>query len=194
MPALLLLSPGSAEILSALVTEIMAAKFVNLVEFFELKIGLKIEMVGFIDGGMNGDGRIIGFQLRNIRPQQEFLVGKGRDSNTGMMDAEPFGAEFPFAIKKVHVANRNGQVDRAGQPGTMHKRFDGNSEEKNTFHGSEKKIKPWHLAQCLSSQESQYQNISRYQQQAGEVNFAGVGLPEMREGMNNNQPCGHNMQ
>jgi hypothetical protein len=55
--------------------QVMPAKFVNLIEFFELKIFEEVEMVGFIERGIDRNVIILSVDMRNMGPDKKFAFG-----------------------------------------------------------------------------------------------------------------------
>ncbi len=63
----------------------MPAKFVNLIEFFELKITAELEAYLCAIRGHDLNGIVTRLQLIDIRPQKKFAIGQSRDRNAGMV-------------------------------------------------------------------------------------------------------------
>ena len=78
----------------------MSAKFVNLIEFFECKIFLKVKLVRFPGGSVDGNAVVPGIYAVNMGPQKKFTVRQGRYGDAGMMDGYHFfRADLFLAVK-----------------------------------------------------------------------------------------------
>jgi len=161
----------------------MSAKFVNLIEFFECKIFTQVKTIGSL-GSADGDMVVARIDLIDVRPDKELAVRKCRHRNARMVDGHVlFRIDLFLAIEQVAVHNSQRHVHTAHQPVRIGKQGNANARKEQDLREAEEQVDPRHIRQQVPARQHQYKNVQRHQEQATQVERAGLGFIEMGNGM-----------
>src|SRR5688572_12071254 len=110
----------------------MSAKFVNLIEFFELKIFLKLKMERFIPGSLNCNGIVLSLNVIDVRPDEKPALRQGGNGDTRVMQGHIFGGQhFFLAPKQVNVGYAHQHMPHTRWPFFREAGCNANTDEKN---------------------------------------------------------------
>jgi hypothetical protein len=175
----------------------MPAKFVNLFEFFGLKIFSEPEMEGLVQGGLYPDRVVTGIYRVDIRPDKEPALGNSGDRDPGVVEGQVLfraPAYFMLAIKQVDICYAQAEVDDRRRPYSPRKLNGADTHEEKDLHQPEKEIYPGKLLQYISADDDQDKDIQGYEQLTPEIQWSGFGLMQMADGMCQDQQSGCDMQ
>src|SRR5688572_17379156 len=95
----------------------MPAKFVNLIQFFEMKIFLEMKVIWFIERGFDCYRVVNRFNCCYVRPDIEFAAGQRWNCNPSMMNRYIFTVNDIFlAVKKINVYGAKPEVKTSHYP------------------------------------------------------------------------------
>jgi hypothetical protein len=155
----------------------MPAKFVNLIEFFELKIVAEVEVIRFIAWNRNGDGIVLSLNVVDVRPNEKPALGQGRNGDARMVKGYIFvGHHSFFAPEKVGVGGAHEGMSGSGYPFPVNTGSKTDTQEKDDLYQAEEQIHRRQVGRNIFSSHYQNKNIYRHKQQTRQVQRTAMRL------------------
>jgi hypothetical protein len=173
----------------------MPAKFVNLIEFFELEIFLQMKAVRGVGSGIDGDGIVLGFDAVDLGPDEEAVIGQGGDGDAAVVYGEVFVVHHSFfEFEQVEVSEADDEVEATHEPAAFYEQGNADACKEQYFYQPEKEVHHRHIRGDVFARHHQYKNIQRHKYQAADVYRAGLGLVAMGEGVDDEEGGGEQVQ
>lgn len=155
----------------------MPAKFVNLIEFFELKIAPQIKMIGFIVRSGYCYRIILSLNAIYMAPDKKMAIGQGRNGDAGMVQGHIFRGDHSFfAAEQVQIGQHHQNMPATGVPFFGQKTGNANTEEKDYLYQAKEQIYQGQIGRNVFAGHRQNKDIDGHKQQTPEVNGTAIGL------------------